>query len=167
MVRGIGQQRVRLRGKFAAMKLAMVTILAVGCGGHASPTVVQPPAAAGLPATRWAPASPTYLFASPTLGEGQRNLRDAIELTGSFAGYDLRDAAQAVTGLLGVDALHADPTAAIGVDLQGSWAMFSEDVSPTLVVHLAAPDQMAAFLDRQRERGLVTQSVIVDRTEVF
>src|SRR5262249_27907975 len=84
-----------------------------------------------------------------------------------FAGYDLRDAAAAVSGLLGVDALHADPTAAIGVDLQGSWAVFSEDLSPTLVVHLSAPDQMTAFLDHQRERGLVTQSVIVDGTEVF
>jgi hypothetical protein len=45
--------------------------------------------------------------------------------------------------------------------------MFSEDLSPTMVVHLAAPDQMTAFLDHQRERGLVTQSVIVDKTEVF
>jgi len=129
--------------------------------------VVPPPAAVGPPAMRWVPAQPTYLFASETLADGQRSLRDAIELAGNLGGFDLRDIAQAVTGLLGVDALHADPTSAIGVDLRGSWAVFSDDVSPTVVVHLAAPDQMAAFLDRQRERGLVTQSVIVDKTEVF
>src|SRR5439155_20096657 len=82
-------------------------------------------------------------------------------------GSDLRDVVQLVTGLVGVDALHADPIAAIGVDLRASWAVFSDELSPTLVVHLAAPDQMVAFLDRQRERGLVTQSVIVDKTEVF
>jgi hypothetical protein len=113
------------------------------------------------------PARPSYVFASATLGDGQRSLRDAIEVAGSIAGYDLRDVVQAVTGILGVDALDADPVAAIGVDLKGSWAVFSDDLSPTVVVHLAAPDQMAAFLDHQRERGLVTQSVIVDRTEVF
>lgn len=149
------------------MKLAVFAVLAIGCGGHAGPAAVQPPAAAGLPATRWVPARPSYVFASATLGDGQRSLRDAIEVAGNVVGYDLRDVVQAVTGILGVDALHADPIAAIGVDLQASWAVFSDDLSPTVVVRLAAPDQMAAFLDRQRERGLVTQSVIVDGTEVF
>jgi hypothetical protein len=156
-----------MRGKFARMKLAVLTVIAVGCGGRASPPEVPPPAAVGPPAMRWVPANPTYLFASQTLGDGQRSLRDAIALAGGFAGFDVRDVAHAVSGLIGVDALAADPIAAIGVDLRGSWAVFSDNVNPTIVVHLAAPEQMAAFLDRQRERGLVTQSVVVDRTEVF
>ena len=157
--------------EFAHMRLAIIAVIiaaiGVGCGGRTGSPVVPPPAAAGPPAMRWVPAKPTYLFASQTLGDGQRTLRDAIELAGNLGGFDVRDVAQAVTGLLGVDALSADPTAAIGVDLRGSWAVFSDDVSPTVVVHLAAPEQMVAFLDRQRERGLVTHSVIVDRIEVF
>jgi len=159
-----------LRGKFAGMRLAILAALALGCGGHGRPATdrgAAPPAAAAFAATRWAPARPTYLLASRTLADAQRSLRDAVDLMGMATGVDLRDASRAVENLLGVDALHADPLAAIGVDLRGGWAMFSEDLSPTMVVHLAAPEQMTAFLDHQRERGLVTQSVIVDKTEVF
>lgn len=115
---------------------------------------------------RWVPARPTYLFASPAVDDALHRLRDGIDLVGTALGYDLGDAVRAVSGLLGVDALHADPLAEIGVDLRASWAVFSEDLAPTAVIHLAAPAQMTAFLDRQRERGLVTQSVIVDGSEV-
>jgi hypothetical protein len=165
----IGRRVRRLRGKFAGMRPAILAVIALGCGGRASPGAPQAaaPAAAEFPATRWAPARPSYLLASRTLADAQRSLRDAIDLLGIAADVDLRDATRAVQDLLAVDALHAEPLAAIGVDLHGSWAMFSEDLSPTMVVHLAAPDQMTAFLDHQRERGLVTQSVIVDKTEVF
>ncbi|HSS00213.1 MAG TPA: hypothetical protein VLM79_24315 [Kofleriaceae bacterium] len=149
------------------MKHAVLAVLVAACGGRASAPAVQPAAAVGLPAARWVPASPAYVFASETFGEGQHGLREAIELVGNIAGFDLRDVSQAVTGILGVDALSADPLAAIGVDLKSSWAVFSDDLSPTIVLRLAAPDQMVAFLDHQRERGLVTQSVIVDGTEVF
>ena len=107
------------------------------------------------------------MFASQTLDRAQRSLVDALDLVGTAAGFELRDATRAVAGLLGVDALHPDPIAAIGIDAHGSWTVFSDDLSPTLVVHLTAPELMVAFLDHQRERGLVTQSVIVDKTEVF
>ena len=152
------------------MRLAIAAVLfaatAAGCGGHAGPPADSPTVAA-LAATRWVPAHPTYLLASPALGDAQHSLRDAIELLGIAAGFDLPDVVAALTGLVGVDALHADPLAAIGVDPRGSWAMFSEDLSPTFVVRLSAPDRMAAFLDHQRTRGLVTRSVIVDQIEVF
>jgi hypothetical protein len=149
------------------MRRVLVAILAMSCGNRPSAPVVQPSAAASVPATRWAPARPTYLFASSSLEGAQRSLRDAIDLVGALAGRDVHDAARAIADVIAVDALHGDPLAAIGIDLHASWAVFSEELSPTLVVHLTAPDQMAAFLDRQRERGLVTQSVIVDGTEVF
>lgn len=124
------------------------------------------PSAAAIAAARWVPAKPTYLLASKTLGEAQRSLREAIDLLGTAGGFDLRDAARVMSSLVGVDALEAERLTEIGVDLRASWALFSEDLSPTLVVHLAAPDQMAAFLDGQRKRGLITQSVIVDGTEL-
>jgi len=148
------------------MRLAIVAVLVAACGGNGPPAAV-PSAPVAVAATRWVPARPTYVFASPTLGDAQHSLRDAIELIGIASGYELEDVVAALTGLVGVDALHADPLAAIGVDPRGSWAMFSEDLSPTFVIHLSAPDQMTAFLDRQRARGLVTRSTKVDQTEVF
>jgi hypothetical protein len=167
----IGRRDLALRGKFAGMRLAMLAVLVIGCGGHASspaaPSPEPPPAAVGFPAARWVPAAPTYVFASPTVTDAQRSLRDAIDVLGIAAGTDLRDVTSALEGLLGVDPLHPDPLAAIGVDPHGSWAMFSEALSPTFVVHLTAPDQMAAFLARQRARGLVAQSTTVEAIEVF
>lgn len=144
----------------------MLAVLALGCGGHASPPATPPPPAAAFPAARWVPAKPTYVFSARTVGDAQHSLRDAIELLGAAAGGGLQDATRALEALLGVNVLDPDPLAAIGVDLHGSWAMFSEALNPTFVVHLAAPDRMAAFLTGQRDRGLVTQSVIVDTTEV-
>jgi hypothetical protein len=106
------------------------------------------------------------VFASPTVGDAQQHLRDVLDVLGMATGYELREVASAVEGLFGVDVLQGDPLAGIGVDLQGSWAMFSEELNPTIVVHLAAPDRMTAFLDGRRKRGLVTESEIVDATEV-
>ncbi|HEU4730433.1 MAG TPA: hypothetical protein VFT22_21190, partial [Kofleriaceae bacterium] len=150
------------------MRLAVLAVIALGCGSQASRSAApaQSAAASRFPATRWAPARPTYLIASHTLVDAQRSLRDLIDLAGVVAGVDPHDVERGVQSTLGVDALHGDPLAAIGVDVQGGWAMFSEDLSPTMVVHLSAPELMTAFLDHQRERGLVTQSVIVDKIEV-
>jgi hypothetical protein len=150
------------------MRLAVLAVIIAGCRGTASPpVVVPPPVTVAMPAMRWVPAQPTYLFASPTLGDAQGTLRDAIALLGAATGHDLDEAVELVSGLLGVDALHAEPLAQIGVDLRASWAVFSEDLSPTLVVRLAAPEKMKAFLEHRRARGLAAQSVIVDGIEVF
>lgn len=148
----------------------MLAVLVIGCGGHGSSPAASPPepasAAVSFPAARWVPAAPTYVFASPKVTDAQRSLRDAIDVLGIATDTDLRDVTRALEGLLGIDPLHPDPLAAIGVDVHGSWAMFSEALSPTFVVHLTAPDQMAAFLARQRARGLVPQSTTVEATEV-
>src|SRR5690606_27436118 len=62
--------------------------------------------------------------------------------------------------------LRADAVASIGIDLDGGVAVFSEDVNPTFVARLASPPALHAFVDAQRQRGLVTQSVVVDGSEV-
>jgi len=149
------------------MRLVILAVLAVGCGAHASRAVAPPAQAAAFPAARWVPARPAYVFASRTVDDAQRSLRDVIDVLGTLTGYDLADVTNALEGLFGVDPLHPDPLAAIGVDPHGSWAMFSEQLSPTIVVHLSAPDRMAAFLDKQRQRGVVAQPVTVDNTQVF
>lgn len=115
---------------------------------------------------RWVPAHPTYVMSSATLGDAQHSLRDTVELVGAVTGYDLNDVTAALGGLLGVDPLHPEPLAALGIDVAGSWAVFSEAFEPTFVIHLSAPDQIAKFLEHQRSRGLVTQSVVVDQVEV-
>ena len=149
------------------MRLAILAVLAIGCGGHERRAVTPPAQAAAFPAARWVPARPAYVFASRTVDDAQRSLRDMLDVLGTLTGYDLGDVTSALEGLLGVDPLHPDPVAAIGVDPHGSWAMFSEQLSPTIVVHLGAPDRMAAFLDKQRQRGVVAQPVTVDNTQVF
>jgi hypothetical protein len=144
------------------MKIAIIAILVVGCGGHANGPASPPAQIAELPAMRWVPASPTFVVASHSVEHAQRSLRALLDVLGTLGGVEPGELASGLFDLIGVDPLHPDPLAAIGIDPQGSWAAFSEDLSPTVVIHLAAPELMAAFLDHQRERGLATQSVIVD-----
>ncbi len=168
MVRaGIARHLPRLRDKLRQMRFALLAAIALGCGSHPPAHGGAPAAAAAFAATRWVPARPTYVLASATVRDAQRGLRDVIESFGIVAGIEVGDVSRQLQLLLAVDALSPDPIAAIGIDLDGGIAMFSEDVSPTFVVHLSAPEQLQAFLDRQRERGLRSQSVVVDGTEVF
>jgi len=152
------------------MKLAIVAMLAIaaaGCGGRASAPVAAPPGSLpGFLAARWVPAQPLYVMSSPRLASAQHTVRAAIELAAPLTGVAGRDVSSLSSVLLGIDALDGDALAAAGVDLGGGWTVFGDASGPTLVVHLAAPAQMTAFIDRQRSRGLATRSVIVDRVEL-
>lgn len=155
----------------AAMRtLACLAVLAA-CSGPAkapkSPGNAAAPPVPGLAATAFVPAQPTYLFAAPKVRDAQLGLRHAIDGLGVAGGFDSAMAAHALQGVIDVDPLDPDPASAIGVDLDGSLAIFSEDLDPTVVVHLSAPEATAQFFERERKRGLVTQSVIVDGVEVF
>lgn len=151
-------------------RLALVAsvALALGCHGRVPPShSAPPPVASGFPATRWVPANPTYVLASPTVREAQRAIRDIADALGVIGGGDASQLSRELARLIAVDPLSPDALTAMGIDLEGGIVMFSEDVAPTFVVHLSAPDAVQAFFDRQRERGLVTQSVIVEGTELF
>lgn len=169
-----------MRARARPAILASLATLAVGCaavgaaistGGCGGPRGAAHPAApevaAGYPATRWVPEHPAYVLASPTLKQAQRSLRDVIDALGVVVGAGATEASQQLTTLLAIDPLSPDPMGGAGVDLNGGFAVFSEDVAPTFVVHLSAPELTSAFFDRQRERGLITQSVIALGTEVF
>ncbi|TMQ21971.1 MAG: hypothetical protein E6J91_01880 [Deltaproteobacteria bacterium] len=151
------------------MRLAILAVVAAGCGGRASSPAASAgataPAALPFAAARWVPDRPRYVLASRNLGDAQRAVREAIDFLAVATGHDLRDAVDLSVALLGVDALHADPLAVIGVDPAGGWAVFSDEMSPTIVVHLAAPAQAAAFLARQRAH-LATRAATVDGVEV-
>jgi len=155
------------------MKIALVAALLVAsgsaCGSRTTGAAhTAPPAVAKeFPATRWVPAHPTYVIAAPTVRVAQRGLADLIDSLGVVAGIDAGEVSRDLSRMLAVDPLSPDALATMGIDIDGGFALFSEDISPTFVGHLSSPEAATAFFDRQRERGLVTQSVLVDGIEVF
>ena len=154
---------------FARIALAGVLALAPACGGGRSGTTPTSPdvVAPAFPATRWVPASPSYVFAAPTFADAQHGIRDAIDGLGMFVGVTVDGAGSELARMLVVNPLAEAAVTAIGVDVQGGIVAFSEDLAPTFVVRLNAPEQMQAFLDKQRERGMVSRSVIVDGVELY
>jgi hypothetical protein len=148
--------------------LLALTACAIACGGGhptAKPTPV--PAALAFPAAQWIPAKPTYVLASRKIRDAQRSIHDVVDSFGMLLDVRSSHVTRWFQDLLSVDALNPDALTAIGIDVDSGIAMFSEDLNPTLVVRIAAPDLIAAFFDGLRSRGLVTQSVIVDGTEVY
>lgn len=157
-----------------AFALALA-LAAAGCGGRArghgpDQPAAPPPVPAAVqayPAARWIPARPTYAVAARTVGEAQRAARDLLGSFGGLIELDPATVSRLLRGLFAFDPLSQDGLAELGVDLDGSAALFSEGLSPTFVVHLAAPAQAQAFFDRLRAQGMRAQSVMVDGVEVF
>lgn len=149
-----------------ALLVALGVVLgACGGGRRGAPPVAANPVAAVYTATRWIPARPTYAIGARTVREAQRGALDVLGSFGALVDVDAAEVSAALRALLLVDPLSPDALASIGIDLDGGLAVFSEDLAPTVVVHLAAPAQFQAFLERQDE--LRTHSVVVDGTEVF
>jgi hypothetical protein len=164
----IGRRAERLRDIICAMRNLLLALGIAACGGHAGTpaTPTAPAAAAAYPATRWVPASPTYLVAAQTVRDGQRAMMGVLEDLGMATGMETRDLSRDLEQVLGVDPLSPEALSGIGVDLGGGVALFSEDVMPTFVVHLASPEAFQSFIDRQRGRGLVSVSTMVDGVEL-
>jgi hypothetical protein len=120
-----------------------------------------------FPAARFVPAQPTYVFSARSMRDAQAAFVHLLEMWGMMEGFEVSEAGRELGKILGVDPTDANAVAGIGVDLDASIAIFSEDISPTFVVHLKSPDSMTSFLEGQRQRGLRTQSVISGGTEVF
>ncbi|MFN0253501.1 MAG: hypothetical protein ACKV2T_41920 [Kofleriaceae bacterium] len=154
----------------AFTRIAVAIALAAGlasCGSRTSTPTSPEAVAPALPATRWVPASPSYVFAAPTFADAQRAIRDAIDGLGMFVGVSVESAGSDLARMLALNPLDEAAVAAVGVDVQSSVVAFSEDLAPTFVARLNAPDLLQAFLDKQRARGMVSRSVIVDGIEVY
>lgn len=150
----------------AMRALVIALLVATGCGGKSQ--VAGPPAAATVfPAARWVPGQPTYVLAARTMRDAQRAFGDVVDTFGMAIGADRTSLSAMLTRMLAFDPLSADAVADIGVDLDGGIAVFSDGVDPTFAVHLSSPPALHAFIERQRQRGLVTQSATVDGTEVL
>ena len=146
--------------------LAIALVLLVGCGGKQSAKTGPGGAATVFPAARWVPAKATYVLSARTLRDAQRGFADLVDTVGIALGINANDASALMQLVLQVDVLSADGVAAIGIDPDGSSVMFSENLEPTFVLHLKNADALRAFFDKQRERGLVTSSAVVDGVAV-
>lgn len=162
--------RATLRAPVIAAIFAVSGALsgASGCGGKRHVGPAGPGAVATVfPAARWVPGRPTYVFAAPTMRDAQHSFGEVVATVGMAVGIEELSLSGELTRILGVDPQSDTALAEIGVDLDGSVAMFSDDIDPTFVVHLSSPTALGAFLDGRRQTGLVTQSVMVDGDEVF
>ena len=139
----------------------------LGCPHKSTLTKAPASVTAVFPAARFVPAQPTYVVSARTMRDAQSAFTSVIDMLGMAAGFEISEASRELSKLLGVDPMSADAVAAIGVDLEGSVAVFSEGVNPTFVVHLKSAEAMTGFLEGQRQRGMRTQSVISGGTEVF
>lgn len=153
----------------ARIALAGVLVAGIGsCGGSRQPSPSSPDGvSAAFPAARWVPASPSYVFAAPTFADAQHAIRDAIDGLGMFVGISVESAGSELSRMLAVNPFDEAAVTAIGVDVGGGVVAFSEDLAPTFVVRVNAPELLQTFLDKQRERGLISRSVVVDGVELF
>ena len=164
---------MRPSSRRAALLAVAIVLAAAGCGSRATTAGPRPEprpqasaAVQAYAAARWIPARPTYALAARTVGDAQRAAGDLLAF-GALVDIDAAAISHLLSGVLAVDPLSPRALAEVGVDLDGSVALFSEAVNPTLVVHLAAPALMQAFLDRQRALGMRTQSVMDGGVEIF
>lgn len=164
----IGRRAERLRDIIGPMRKALLVLGLAACGGHGAAPAAPGGAVAvdGFAATRWVPANPTYVVAARSVRDGQRALHDVLEDVGMVAGFEPAEAGRELQQVIGVDPLSESALGNIGVDMAGGMALFSEDVTPTFVVHLAAPEAFASFIDGERQKGLVTVSKVVDGVEL-
>lgn len=149
--------------------LAIVLVFAAACAGkHPTPGAPGgPPVATVFSTARYVPAKPTFVVSATSVRAAQRAAFDIGDLLGMAGGFELKDLRAALAYFLGIDPLSVDAMSAIGVDLESSVVIFSEDTNPTFVVHVTSPEAITAFVDKERERGLHTTSVVVGKTEVF
>ncbi|MEJ7603650.1 MAG: hypothetical protein WKG01_37530 [Kofleriaceae bacterium] len=142
--------------------------LVFGCGGSAAkPTRPDIAAPGEYPGLRFVPARPTYAFAARSVREAQRGFGDLADTFGLPVDVDRVRLGGELRGMFGVDPLSPEAVAEIGIDLDGGIAVFSAATDPTFVVHLAAPAETTAFLDRRRAQAPKTQSVVIDGSEIF
>ncbi len=114
-----------------------------------------------LPVTRWFPSQPTYGFVAPTLREGQAGVTHLADLVGPVFGATATMLSAAMRAQFGVDPLDPNQLAGIGFDLDGNVAVFSDELTPTFAVHLAAPDAMRAFIAKALRAGMVASTAKV------
>ncbi|HEV7559359.1 MAG TPA: hypothetical protein VGO00_27980, partial [Kofleriaceae bacterium] len=100
------------------------------------------------------------------VGEAQHSGRDLLDSLGAIIGADTATVSAALAQALVIDPLNAEQVAANGIDVNGPFALFSDTLDPTFVVHLASAEHLRAFFDGQRAKGMTPRVVTIDGVEV-
>ena len=153
----------------ARLSPCLAIVLAVGCGSKTASTPTAPDVAAAraYPGLRFVPSRPTYAFAARSVRDAQRGFGDLVDTFGLPLEIDRVRLGNELRGVFGVDPLSPEAVAEIGIDLDGGIAVFSAATDPTFVVHLSAPAETSAYLERRRAEAPKTQSVVVAGREIF
>lgn len=163
----------RLRGKIDRVRtLALIALAACSAPAHTGHGGSQPAVPAGdvdphYQASRWFPQQPTYALASVKVTDIQRTIKDVVASFGLLAGLTEGEVGSELSKLLGLDPLSTDALRSAGIDPDGGFSIFSNELDPTVAVHLTDPAAFAAFVEKQRAAGMVSQSVVVDGIEQF
>jgi hypothetical protein len=145
--------------------LGVCAVALVACGGGKSSSTTPTVAIEGYGATRWIPQNATYAITTHTVRDAQQGLRDLVMTFGALGGVTIEDVSEGLRQVLLVDPLSPEALAQIGIDVEGGFAIFADTLNPTVAMHLSSPQQLQGFIDSQAK--LQTQSIVVDKTEVF
>jgi len=148
-----------MRRSLIPVAISVATLAGCGAPSHPAPVADRQ---LPFPAARWVPESPSYVVSSASVGDGQDALRSTVETLLASHGLTLDHVAGLAHSMIGVDLLSASDVGALGVDLQGSMVVFSEDIAPTLVVHLSSPDAFAKFIATRVATGLAPHTTTID-----
>lgn len=129
-----------------------IAALAVACGPSTAPQAPAAPPAGevAMPALRWVPADAAYVVATGRVGDAIALAREVLTGVGAAHGADLTSLDGLLRAELGFSPVDADALADLGIDLEGSAALFGNGSQHTLVVALDGVERTAAFLDDRR-----------------
>jgi hypothetical protein len=163
MIAALSACRAGSCGYDRRVRILPILLAIAACGPASRPNAPKPPTSG---AARWIPDAATYAVHAASIREAQAALNDLVTTVGPIFGIEPHQVGRAFEEMIAVDATSSDAVAALGIDVDGELAVFSEDLDPTIAVHLAAPDRFAEFLAAQRARGMSTRSVTVDDAEI-
>ncbi len=133
-----------------AIALASLVVATAGCGSGARRSAaapVQPDGEHDYPALRWVPADVSYALVAARTADLATGLRELLRAAALLGAPDIE---AALARSLGADPLSPDDLAAAGIALDGSAALFSDGIYPTLLLPIEAPDALAEFLDARQ-----------------
>jgi hypothetical protein len=134
-------------------RACLILLCIAGCGRAPAPPAASPAVSelrGGYPAVQWIPADATYAMVAVRLRDAAAAARELVAAIGLFADEDVEAADREMRGELGISLLAEPDLTGIGLDPDGSVAVFSRGLFPTAVVEVAAPDQLRAYLDSRR-----------------
>jgi hypothetical protein len=150
-----------------AMRIPLILLATAACGAGPHGPIPTPDTPTDFAAARWIPAHPTYAFVAKHVQDASHALVSLVETFSLVADVRPRDIADTSRNVFGIDITDEAALASVGVDADAGVAVFSDDVDPTIVGRLQTPALFAEYVARERTRGLVTSSSIVDGVEVF